>query len=93
MSTKGEMSREQAVEIVGEAAVNNVERENCDFTNRVQCDGDTRVEFAASVSCEDTEGNDVTLIAYYYIEQSELDANEDNSLDVFNWKIEGYEVV
>lgn len=93
MSTKGEMTREQAVAAVGEDAVNIVERENCDFTNRVQCDGDTRVEFAASVRCEDTEGNDVTLIAYYYIEQSELDANEDNSLDVFNWKIEGYEVV
>ena len=43
--------------------------------------------------CEDAEGNDVTLIAYYYIEQSELDANEDNSLDVFDWKIEGYDVV
>ena len=93
MSTKGEMNREQAVEMVGEVAVDKVERENCDFTNRVQCDGDTRVEFSASVSCQDAEGNDVTLTAYYYIEQANLDANEDNSLDVFDWKIEGYEVV
>ena len=27
------------------------------------------------------------------LEQADLDANEDNSLDVFDWKIEGYEVV
>lgn len=45
MSTKGEMNREQAVAMVGEVAVDKVERENCDFTNRVQCDGDTCTEF------------------------------------------------
>lgn len=93
MSTKGNLTREQAVAIVGEQAVDAVERENCDFTNRVQCDGDTRVEFAASVLASDTEGNEVSLIAYYYIEQDDLDANEDNSLDVFDWEIEGYEVI
>ena len=92
MSTKGELNREQAVELVGEAAVYAVESENCDFTNRVQCDGDTRVEFSASVACPDKEGNEVVLTAYYYIEQEDLDNNEDNSLDVFDWKIEGYEV-
>ncbi len=91
MSTKGEMTREQAVAAVGEDAVNNVERENCDFTNRVQYDGDTRVEFAASVRCEDTEGNAVTLLAYYYQEQS--DVNAVDSPDELKWEIEGYEVV
>ncbi len=91
MSTKGEMTREQAVAAVGEDAVNNVERENCDFTNRVQCDGDTRVEFAASVRCEDTEGNAVTLLAYYYQEQA--DVNAVDSPDELKWEIEGYEVV
>lgn len=91
MSTKGEMTREQAVAAVGEDAVNNVERENCDFTNRVQCDGDTRVEFAASVRCDDTEGNAVTLRAYYYQEQA--DVNAVDSLDELEWEIEGYDVV
>ena len=91
MSTKGEMNREQAVEMVGEVAVDKVERENCDFTNRVQCDGDTRTEFAASVRCEDREGNDVTLVAYYYQEQADVDAVE--NLDELNWEISGYEVV
>lgn len=91
MSTKGEMNREQAVAMVGEVAVDKVERENCDFTNRVQCYGDTRTEFAASVRCEDREGNDVTLVAYYYQEQADVDAVE--NLDELNWEISGYEVV
>jgi len=91
MSTQGELTREQAVSLVGEDAVDEVEREDCDFTNRVQCDGDTRVEFSASVSCQDTDGNDVTLTAYYYIDQEDLDANGD-SLDGFDWEIEGYDI-
>lgn len=91
MSTKGEMNREQAVAMVGEVAVDKVERENCEFTNRVQCDGDTRAEFAASVRCEDREGNEVTLVAYYYQEQAEVDAVE--NLGELNWEISGYEVV
>ena len=91
MSTKGEMNREQAVAMVGEVAVDKVERENCDFTNRVQCDGDTRTEFAASVRCEDREGNYVTLVAYYYQEQADVYAVE--NLDELNWEISGYEVV
>lgn len=91
MSTKGEMTREQAVAMVGEVAVDKVDRENCDFTNRVQCDGDTRTEFSASVRCEDREGNEVTLVAYYYQEQADVDAVE--NLDELNWGIHGYEVV
>ena len=62
MSTKGEMNREQAVAMVGEVAVDKVERENCDFTNRVQCDGDTRTEFAASVRCEDRPGGGARFV-------------------------------
>lgn len=91
MSTKGEMNREQAVAMVGEVAVDKVERENCEFTNRVQCDGDTRTEFSANVRCEDREGNEVTLVAYYYQEQADVDAVE--NLDELNWEISGYEVV
>ena len=52
MSTKGEMNREQAVAMVGEVAVDKVERENCDFTNRVQCDGDCGGSRRRPVGCE-----------------------------------------
>jgi hypothetical protein len=90
MSTKGKLTREQAVAIVGEAAVAKVERENCEFTNRLQCDGDSRTEFAASVRCEDNDGAECTLVAYYYQEQSAVDAAE--GLDQLHWTVEGYEV-
>ena len=91
MSTKGNLSREQAVAIVGEHAVARVDAANCDFTNRVQCDGDSRVEFAARVRCEDKDGNQCTLVAYYYQEQAAVDAVE--QLDQLDWSVEGYEVV
>ena len=91
MSNKGNLSREQAVAIVGEAAVAKVDAEGCDFTNRTQCDGDTRTEFSASGRCEDKNGEDCTLTAYYYQEQADLDAVE--GLDQLDWVVEGYEVV
>jgi hypothetical protein len=77
--------------MVGEDAVAKVDATNCDFTNRVQCDGDTRTEFAAAVRCKDKDGTDCTLVAYYYQEQEAVDAVEE--LDQLDWEIEGYEVV
>lgn len=91
---KGNLSREQAIAIVGEDAVEKVEQENCDFTGRVgyngSCQGDAEVEFSASVGAEDKEGNDVHLVAYYY---QDADAVDENELDCLDWKIYGYEVV
>ncbi len=84
MSTKGNLTREQAVAAVGEEAVAKVEAENCDFTNRVMDGG--WVEFAASVKVGDD-----TLTAYYYQTQEAVDAVED--LGSLTWEIEGYEVV
>lgn len=91
MSTKGQLTKDQAIAIVGEAAVAAVEKENCDFTNRLQCDGDDRVEFAASVACKDADGNDATLIAYYYQTQDALDSAGDD-LSNIDWTIYGYEI-
>lgn len=88
---KGNLSRDEAVKIVGEKAVAAVENENCDFTNRVQTDGDTGVEFSASVVCEDQDGDRVTLVAYYYQEEEDLEGVED--LGGLDWEIEGFEVV
>lgn len=91
MSTKGTLTREQAVSAVGAAAVETVDRDNCDFTNRCQTDGDDRVEFSASVSCEDTEGYPCTLTAYYYQDADDLVGIED--LSDLTWDISGYEIV
>jgi len=98
MSTKGNLTREQAVAIVGEAAVDKAERENCEPTNRVgyngACQNDDLCEWSACVSCEDKDGNDCTLVAYYYTtneqDQAMADAYGDGS--AIDWEIAGYEV-
>lgn len=99
MSTKGKLTRAQAVEIVGEAAVAKVEAKNCEPTNRVgyngACQGDDLCEWSAGVKCEDKNGTDCTLVAYYYTtneeDQAMADAGGDGS--VIDWEIDGYEIV
>ncbi len=88
--TKGTLSRDQAIAAVGHKTVDLVDGLNCDFTNRVQTDGDTRVEFSASTPCVDAEGYNGILVVYYYQEQADLDEAEE--LDHLNWTITGYEI-
>ena len=92
MSTKGELSRDQAVAIVGEESVAKVERENCEASSRLMPDHDDRVEFVASIWCQDSDGEKCSLRAYYYPTQQELDDTGDDLSNV-NWEIEGYEVI
>lgn len=92
MSTKGNMTREQAIALVGEQAVLSAESKNCEPTGRLQCDGDDRVEFNSSVNCEDADGNDAVVTAYYYVTQEDLD-NAGDDLSSIEWAIAGYEVV
>ncbi len=95
---KGNLTREQAVAIVGEATVNSVESKNCEPTNRVgfngACQNDSLTEWSASMHCQDSEGNDVALVAYYYTtnEQDEVMAETGDGASI-DWKIEGFEVV
>ena len=98
MSMKGKLTREQAVAIVGEAAVDDVESENCEPTNRVgyngACHGNSLTEWSASKRCKDTNGIDVTLIAYYYTSNAQDRVIADTGDAGFiNWEIEGFEVV
>ena len=91
---KGTLTRDQAINIVGIYSVDQVENESCDFTNRVgyngTCQGDDEVEFSASVRAEDKDGNDVSLIAYYY---QDAEAVDENDLDALDWEVYGYEVI
>lgn len=95
---KGNLSREQAVEIVGEAAVSAVESKNCEPTGRVgyngACQGDEECEWSASEACKDETGLDVTLVAYYYTtnEQDQLMAECDGDGSAIDWTISGYVV-
>ena len=88
---KGNLTREQAINICGTDAVESVENENCDYTNRVQTDGDSSVEFSAIINCVDSNGTSCKLIAYYYQNQSDIDNTDD--LGVLDWEVNGYEIV
>ena len=88
---KGALSRAQAVEIAGKAAVKAVEAENCDFTSRLMPAGfEDVIEFSASAPCTDADGTDCTLVAYYY--QTAADVAEAEGLDHLDWEIRGYEI-
>ncbi|MDA8521967.1 hypothetical protein [Acidovorax sp. NCPPB 4044] len=82
------LTRDQAIAAVGAAAVDAVEYVNCDFTNRVT--GDGTVEFSASVGAKDEDGEDVTLVAYYFQDAEALDGVED--LSDLDWAIDHYTV-
>lgn len=84
------ISREQAVQAVGAELVDKVDTANCDFTNRVQTDGDDSVEFSASVETGDGEHGRMTLTVYYYQSRSDLDGVED--LSNLEWIVAGYKL-
>lgn len=89
---KGNLTREQAVAIVGEATVAKAEADNCDFTNRVQTDGDTDVEFSASAR---NDKGDIVIV-YYYQTQEALDGPDGEGIEdlgSLDWTIAGYEVI
>ncbi len=88
---KGDLTREQAIRAAGLAKVEELEALNCDFTNRLQTDGDEAIEFAATVDFVDVEGTQRALTAYYYQYQEDLDRAADD-LGRLDWDIEGYEV-
>jgi len=89
---KGQLTREQAVAVVGEDAVRKVEAENCDFTGRLMPHGfEDTVEFSASVRSTDRDGEDVVLRAYYYQDAASVDEAEE--LGQLDWTIHGYEIV
>jgi hypothetical protein len=90
------MTREQAVALVGASEVNRLEREDCDYTNRVQTDGDEAVEFSASIDTRDARGEALTLVAYYYQDQENLngpDGEGVEDLGTLDWEINGFEVI
>lgn len=93
---KGNLTRAEAVAIVGEAAVSKAEEANCEPTNRVgyngACQDDDLIEWSGSSSAEDKDGIACTVTAYYYTSQEEIDAAGDDLSNV-DWTIAGYEVV
>jgi len=94
---KGELSREQTIEIVDINAVEAVEAENCVPTNRVgyngSCQDDYLIEWSATVGATTQDGDDVHLTAYYYTDQDDEDyAETADGWDNIDWAVAGYEV-
>lgn len=91
---KGNLTREQAIAMVGIEAVESVDRGSCDYTNRVGyngvCQNDSEVEFSFSVSAVDEDGYEVSLVAFYYQDADDVASCDD--LSDLDWDIYGYEV-
>lgn len=83
------MTREQAIAACGSEVVKKLDSENCDYTGRLQTDGDTSVEFSASVKLPN-EHEYSYLVAYYYQSKEALESMED--LSSLDWTIAGYEL-
>lgn len=80
--------RAEVVEILGEEAVERVERENCDYTGCVSADLDcnNEVEFSASISLPgDEERDGICLTAYYYQDKDKAQETED--LGDLDWEV------
>ena len=93
---KGNLTREQAIELAGLAIVEKVEHENCEPTSRLQTDGDESTEWSASVRFDTEEDTYTkTLVAYYYTtpEQDAVMAEHDCDGSYIDWKINGYEII
>lgn len=92
------LTRQEAIAIVGEDAVNAVERINCEPTGRVgfngSCKGDDLCEWVAGGEAKDEDGDSVTICAYYYTTNAEdetmADTGDGSNID---WQISHYEVV
>lgn len=82
------LSRAEAVALLGAEAVDKVERENCEHTNRVSADLDcaNEAEFSASVSLPgDEDWDGICLTAYYY--QDKDVAAETEDLGGLDWEV------
>lgn len=96
MSTKGNLTREEAVAIIGEEAVAAAERENCEPTGRVgyngACQGDELIEWSACEAGVDRDGNECHVLVYYYTTRADEEAAIESGWDAASWKIAGYEI-
>lgn len=98
MSTKGTLTRDQAIKLVGLETVKRVEAENCEPTGRCGYNGglqgDALTEWSAGVDCEDNDLDSYVLLAYYYTtnDQDRAIADADGDGSVISWEITGYEI-
>lgn len=87
------LTRSQAIEIAGQEAVEELEGFKCEPTGNMshQFEMDNVVEFRSSIECEDKDGNEIVLSAYYYPDADYVD--NEYRYDCIDWKIEHYEIM
>ena len=87
------MDRNELEKIVSKSNIDLLEKENCDFTNRVT--NNKTIEFITSLKCCDLNGDDCIIQAYYYVDQDWVDSlGEDvDWLALSSWEIDHYEII
>ena len=91
----GQLTRAEVVDMAGEDMISALDKAECDYTGRLQTDGDDGVEFSSSVSGTARDGEGITVLAYYYQAPSDLTDDDGDGVDhsLLDWVVCGYEVV
>ena len=84
------MSREEAVVLLGEHLIKEVESLNCDFTNRVT-DGTEWNGFTEFMSSLKLGNNNYHINAYYYQKNEDVENTED--LSSLKWEVQKFELI
>lgn len=84
------MNRNEAIELVGLALVEAVEKENCQMTGRLT--DDSTIEFIASVLLPGDREDLATRLNVYYYQEHNAEFKACDDLSNLNWHIERYEV-
>jgi hypothetical protein len=77
------LTREHAVDIVGEEIIKKVESENCDFSGRSLRDWETEQEFKAAVPVV-IDGYKYHVVMYYFVDREEVARAEE--LENLDWE-------
>lgn len=80
------ISREEAIKAAGIGAVETVENDNVDFSNRLT-DGTCHngyTEFLAATDFIDSDGDECQLVMYCFIDSDDVGAVD--SLDLLDWE-------
>ncbi|MFI5073209.1 MAG: hypothetical protein ACHP8A_20250 [Terriglobales bacterium] len=90
MRTRGALTREEAIKIVGGNTVEAVGHVKRNSTG-IELAEEGLVEFVASIDAIDVDGEAVIVSAYYYQPLEAMDGAGKGTVNL-NWKISGYEV-
>lgn len=89
-----DLTRDEAIALLGTAAIGALERENCEPTSRLMPEPNTTQEWVSKIGIK-LGDYDISLLAYYYPENSDFfgdDGELIEDLSNINWQIDHYEI-